>query len=86
MQLKQSVSFCHNSARRKKWPGAPDGQIFAGYSVMRAGPARSLFVAAMVLLAAHVTLLVFDPRATLPSNLFILLFPLLGITVCLLGA
>jgi hypothetical protein len=55
---------------------------------MRAGPgaARSLFVAGTILVAAHVTLLVFDPRALFPSNLFNLMYPLLGVTVCLLGA
>jgi hypothetical protein len=57
---------------------------FAGYAVMRA--ARSLFVAATILVAAHVTLLVLDPRAIFQSNLIILMYPLLGITVCLLGA
>src|SRR6202453_975382 len=55
---------------------------------MRAGPdaARSLFVAATILLAAHVTLLVFDPQALFLSNLFNIMYPLLGVTVCLLGA
>ena len=48
--------------------------------------ARSLFVAATILMAAHVTLLVLDPRAIFQSNLFILMYPLLGVTVCLLGA
>ena len=48
--------------------------------------ARSLFVAAAMLVAAHVTLLVLDPRAIFQSNLFILMYPLLGVTVCLLGA
>ncbi len=48
--------------------------------------ARSLFVAATILVAAHVTLLVLDPRASFQSNLFILMYPLLGVTVCLLGA
>ncbi len=59
-----------------------------GYAVLRAGPgaARSLFVAATILVAAHVTLLVFDPRALFPSNLFLLMYPLLGVTACLLGA
>ncbi len=47
---------------------------------------RSLFVAATILVAAHVTLLVLDPRAIFQSNLFILMYPLLGVTVCLLGA
>jgi signal transduction histidine kinase/CheY-like chemotaxis protein len=59
-----------------------------GYAVMRAGTgaARSLFVAAAMLLAAHVTLLVFDPLATFPSNLLNLMYPLLGVTLCVLGA
>jgi signal transduction histidine kinase len=48
--------------------------------------ARSLFVAGTILMAAHVTLLVFDPRAIFQSNLFILMYTLLGVTVCLLGA
>jgi signal transduction histidine kinase/CheY-like chemotaxis protein len=48
--------------------------------------ARSLFVLATILVAAHVALLVFDPRATFLSNMFILMFPLLGVMVCLLGA
>jgi signal transduction histidine kinase/CheY-like chemotaxis protein len=50
------------------------------------GAARSLFAAATILVAAHVTLLVFDPHALLPSNLLNLMYPLLGVTVCLLGA
>jgi signal transduction histidine kinase len=50
------------------------------------GAARSLFVAAAILVAAHVTLLVFDPRALFPSNLLNTVYPLLGVTVCLLGA
>jgi hypothetical protein len=55
---------------------------------MRAGPgaARSLFVAGTSLVAAHVTLLVFDPRALFLSNLFNIMYPLLGVTVCVLGA
>ena len=55
---------------------------------MRAPPvaARSLFVAATILVAAYVTLLVLDPRAIFQSNLFILMYPLLGVTMCLLGA
>jgi signal transduction histidine kinase/CheY-like chemotaxis protein len=62
---------------------------FVRYAVMRAagpGAARSLFVAGTILVAAHVTLLVFDPRALFPSNLFILMYPLLGVTACLLGS
>jgi signal transduction histidine kinase/ActR/RegA family two-component response regulator len=68
-------------------PRAPDGRIFAGYPVMRPGPgARSLFVAGTTLAAAHVALLVFDPHALFLSNLFLLIYPLLGVTACLLGA
>jgi len=52
----------------------------------RPGAARSLFVAGASLLAAHATLLIVYPHATLPSNLFIFIFPVLGVTVCLLGA
>jgi signal transduction histidine kinase/CheY-like chemotaxis protein len=52
----------------------------------RPGAARGLFVAATILVAAHVTLLVFDPSALFPSNLFLLMYPLLGVTACLLGA
>ena len=56
--------------------------------MIRAGPgaARSLFVAGTILVAAHATLLVFDPRAMFLSNLFLLTYPLLGVTACLLGA
>jgi signal transduction histidine kinase/DNA-binding response OmpR family regulator len=55
---------------------------------MRAGQgtARSLLVVGLILVAAHATLLVFDPHATFLSNLFIFIFPVLGVTVCLLGA
>ena len=62
--------------------------FFARYVVVRAGrgAARSLFVAAMVLMAAYAALLVFDPHATFLSNLFTLCIFLLGLTVCLLGA
>jgi signal transduction histidine kinase/CheY-like chemotaxis protein len=60
----------------------------AGWAVIgaRPGAARSLFVAGTILVAAHVTLLVFDPRALFQSNLFLLMYPLLGVTACLLGA
>src|SRR6202041_3049611 len=51
-----------------------------------AGAALSLFVAGTILVAAHLTLLVFDPGALFPSNLFLLAYPLLGVTACLLGA
>jgi hypothetical protein len=62
-------------------------RFFAGYGVMRAGPGavRSLFVAGTILAAAHVTLLVFDRHALFLSNLFNIMYPLLGGTVCLLG-
>src|ERR1700733_4356167 len=55
---------------------------------MRVGPgaARALFLVCAILVAAHGILLVFDPRATFLSHLFMLIFPLLGVTVCLLGA
>ena len=55
---------------------------------MRAAPgaARSLFVAGTILVAAHVALLVFDPGALFLSNLLLLIYPLLGVTACLLGA
>src|SRR3984957_16407394 len=52
----------------------------------RPGVARGLFVAGALLVAAHVTVLVFDPGALFLSNLFLLIYPLLGVTVCLLGA
>jgi hypothetical protein len=87
MQMKQNVSFCNNSGQRKSGRGLLMAG-FAGYAVMRAGPgaARSLFVAGTILVAAHVTLLVFDPRALFLSNLFNIMYPLLGVTVCVLGA
>jgi len=50
------------------------------------GAALSLFVAGTILLAAHATLLVFDPSALFLSNLFLLIYPILGVTTCLLGA
>src|SRR3984885_13715812 len=55
---------------------------------MRGGPpvARTLFAAGVIVMAAHATLLVFDPLATFASNLFVLMYPLLGFAVCLLGA
>jgi signal transduction histidine kinase/DNA-binding response OmpR family regulator len=72
----------------RQWPRAPHGQILAGCAVTRARPgvARSLFAAGSILLAAHVALLFFAPRALFLSNLILLLYPLLGVTVCLLGA
>ena len=48
--------------------------------------ARTLFAAGVIVMAAHATLLVFDPLATFASNLFVLMYPLLGFAVCLLGA
>ena len=48
--------------------------------------ARTLFAAGAIVMAAHATLLVFNPLATFPSNLFVLMYPLLGFLVCLLGA
>jgi signal transduction histidine kinase/DNA-binding response OmpR family regulator len=56
--------------------------------VISNGPraARTLFAAGVISIAAHATLLVFYPFATLPSNLFVLIYPLLGFAVCLLGA
>ena len=55
---------------------------------MRAGPgaARSLFVAGTILVACHESLLIFAPHALLLSNLLLLIYPLLGVTACLLGA
>ena len=52
----------------------------------RTGAFRSLFVAGTILLTAHVTLLVLDPQALFLSNLFLLIYPLLGVTACLFGA
>jgi hypothetical protein len=48
---------------------------------MRVGQdaARSLLVSGMILVAAHVTLLVFDPRALFPSNLLLLIYPFWGL-------
>jgi signal transduction histidine kinase/CheY-like chemotaxis protein len=55
---------------------------------MRLGPgaSRSLFVTSAVLVAAHLTLLILDPRATFLSNLFILALPVLAATACLLAS
>jgi signal transduction histidine kinase/CheY-like chemotaxis protein len=52
----------------------------------RLGAARSLFVAGTILVAAHAMILAFDPRATFLSNLIVLIFLLLGVAACLLGA
>ena len=43
-------------------------------------------MAGTILVAAHATLLVFDPRALFLSNLILLIFLLLGVAACLLGA
>jgi signal transduction histidine kinase/CheY-like chemotaxis protein len=61
---------------------------FGGGAMTRAAPgaARSLFVAGAILLPAHLTLLFFCPRATLLSNLVVLLFLLMAVAVCLVGA
>src|ERR1700761_4286950 len=50
------------------------------------GMARSLFVAGTILFAVHAASLIFDPNALFLSNLFILVFLLMGVTVCLLGS
>jgi hypothetical protein len=39
------------------------------------GASRGLFVAGTILVAAHVTLLVLDPRALFPSNLLSIMYP-----------
>jgi signal transduction histidine kinase/CheY-like chemotaxis protein len=49
------------------------------------GAARNLFVAGSILVAVHVVLLVFYPRALFLSNLLNIIYPLLGVTICLLG-
>jgi hypothetical protein len=49
------------------------------------GAARNLFVAGTILVATHVTLLVFDPRALFLSNLLNIIYPLLGVMIRLLG-
>src|SRR6201997_920654 len=74
--------------RRTTVAGDPDGRICAGWAVISTGPgaARSLFVADMILVAAHLTLLIVDPGALFASNLLLLMYPLLGVTACLLGA
>jgi hypothetical protein len=38
IQLKQNVSFLPQLCAVQQWPMAPDGLIFAGCAVMRAGP------------------------------------------------
>jgi CheY-like chemotaxis protein/nitrogen-specific signal transduction histidine kinase len=53
---------------------------------LQPGAALNLFVATMLLVAGHVTLLVFYPHATLFSNLFVLSLLLMATTLCLVGA
>jgi signal transduction histidine kinase/CheY-like chemotaxis protein len=67
---------------------AADGPGSAEYAVTGAKliAARTMFLVGTVLLAAHIALLVFDPHASFLSNLIILLFLLMGIAVCLVGA
>jgi signal transduction histidine kinase/CheY-like chemotaxis protein len=48
--------------------------------------ARQLFLAGAILVAGHAALLFFDPRALFLSNLFLIVYPLLGVMACLLGA
>src|ERR1700759_5592057 len=48
--------------------------------------ARQLFLAGAILVAGHAALLFFDPRALFLSNLFLIVYPLLGVIACLLGA
>jgi signal transduction histidine kinase/CheY-like chemotaxis protein len=72
----------------QQWQRDPDVRIGAGWAVIgaRPGAARGLFVAGTILVAAHVPLLVFAPGALFTSNLFLLAYPVLGVTACLLGA
>ena len=74
--------------RRTTVAGDLDGRNWAGWAVIsaRPGAVRNLFVVVLILVAAHATLLVFDPLALFLSNLFLLMYPLLGVTVCLHGA
>jgi hypothetical protein len=53
---------------------------------MEPGAARNLFVVGTILVATHAAVLAFDPRAAFLSNLIVLVFLLLGVTACLLGA
>jgi signal transduction histidine kinase/CheY-like chemotaxis protein len=61
--------------------------VCAGYAVNRKakGAARGLFVAGTILFAVHAAYLVLNPHATLLSNLFVLVFLLMGVAACLLG-
>jgi signal transduction histidine kinase/CheY-like chemotaxis protein len=56
--------------------------------VNRTAPAaaRSLLVTVTILVAAHVALLVFDPRPLFLSNVLNIIYPLLGVMACLIGA
>jgi signal transduction histidine kinase/CheY-like chemotaxis protein len=47
--------------------------------------ARSLFVAGVILFVAHAALLVLNPRATVLSNVLILVFLVMAVVACLLG-
>jgi signal transduction histidine kinase/CheY-like chemotaxis protein len=47
---------------------------------------RSLFFTGVILVVAHAALLVLRPHATFASDIFNLLYPLIGVTACLLGA
>jgi signal transduction histidine kinase/CheY-like chemotaxis protein len=87
-QLEAECLVLPHVCAAQRWQRDPDGRICAGWAVIGARPAaaRSLFLAGMILVAAHATLLVFDPLALFPSNLFLLMYPLLGVTACLLGA
>jgi signal transduction histidine kinase/DNA-binding response OmpR family regulator len=53
---------------------------------LRPGASRTLFETAAILLAAHATLLVFHPEATLLSNLFSSTLLLLAAILCLVAA
>jgi signal transduction histidine kinase/DNA-binding response OmpR family regulator len=88
MARTQHVSFCHNSARCPSGRQLPVDELLPGYAVMRGAPpvARTLFAVGAIVMVAHATLLVFNPLATFPSNLFVLMYPLLGFVACLLGA
>jgi hypothetical protein len=87
-QLKQNVSFCHISAPHNRGRGILMDVFVRGWAVMgaRPGAARNLFVTGIILVSAHATLLVFDPSGLFGSNLFLLMYPLLGTTACVLGA
>ena len=57
-----------------------------GDAVMRPDGARRLLVAGVLVVAAHATLLVFHPDATVLSDICNMFYPLLGVALCLLGA